>query len=79
MLYADRTELIKGEDTEHFNEGLCKAPQGRSRLFLVWCFTTLRTAQGPAPGKEQPHVPVQARGGPAGEQLCGEGPGCAGG
>jgi len=23
--------------------------------------------------------PVQARGGPTGEQLCGEGPGCAGG
>jgi len=35
--------------------------------------------QGPAPGEEQPHVSVQARGGPAGEQLCGEGPGCPGG
>jgi len=33
---------------------------------------------GPAPGEEQPHAPVQARGGPAGEQLCGEGPGSAG-
>ena len=31
--------------------------------------------QGPAPGEEQPHAPVQAGGGPAGEQLCGEGPG----
>ena len=30
-------------------------------------------------GKEQPHAPVQARGGPAGEPLCGEGPGCPGG
>jgi len=28
--------------------------------------------QGPAPGEEQPHAPVQARGGPAGEQLCEE-------
>jgi len=35
--------------------------------------------QGPAPGEEQPHAPVQARGRPAGEQLCGEGPGCPGG
>ena len=35
--------------------------------------------QGPAPGEEQPHAPVQARGGPAGEELCREGPGCAGG
>jgi len=35
--------------------------------------------QSPAPGEEQPHASVQARGGPAGEQLCGEGPGCAGG
>ena len=35
--------------------------------------------QGPAPGEEQPHAPVQAWGRPAGEQLCGEGPGCAGG
>ena len=26
-----------------------------------------------------PHAPVQAWGGPAGEQLCGEGPGCPGG
>jgi len=31
--------------------------------------------QGPAPGKEQSHAPVQARSGPAGEQPCGEGPG----
>jgi len=29
--------------------------------------------------KEQPHAPAQAWGGPAGEQLCGEGPGCPGG
>ena len=35
--------------------------------------------QGPAPGEEQPHAPVQAQGSPAGEQLCREGPGCAGG
>ena len=35
--------------------------------------------QGPAPGQEQPHAPVQAWGGPAGEQLCGEGPGSVGG
>jgi len=35
--------------------------------------------QGPAPGEEQPHPSVQAWGGPAAEQLCGEGPGCAGG
>ena len=35
--------------------------------------------QGPAPGEEQPHASVQAWGGPAGEQLCGEGPGCPGG
>jgi len=35
--------------------------------------------QGPAPGEEQPHAPVQAQGNPAEEQLCGEGPGCAGG
>ena len=35
--------------------------------------------QGPASGEEQPHASVQAWGGPAGEQLCGEGPGSAGG
>jgi len=35
--------------------------------------------QGPAPGEEQPHAPVQAWAGRAGEQLCGEGPGSAGG
>ena len=35
--------------------------------------------QGPAPGKEHSHAPVQAWGGPAGEQLCGEIPGCPGG
>ena len=35
--------------------------------------------QGPAPGEEQPHAPVQAWGGPAGEQLFAEGPGCPGG
>jgi len=34
---------------------------------------------GPAPGEEQPNVLVQAQGGPAGEQLCGQGPGSAGG
>jgi len=28
---------------------------------------------------KQPHAPVQARGVPAGEQLCGEGPGCPSG
>ena len=38
-----------------------------------------RQMQGPAPGEEQPYASVQAWGGPAGEQLCGEGPGCAGG
>jgi len=35
--------------------------------------------QGPAPGEEQPHASVHAQGSPAGEQLCGEGPGCPGG
>jgi len=36
--------------------------------------------QGPAPGEEQPHAPVQARGRPAGEvSWCGEGPACPGG
>jgi len=35
--------------------------------------------QGPAPGEQQHNAPVQAQGGPAGEQLCGEGPGCPGG
>ena len=35
--------------------------------------------QGPETGEEQPHAPVQAWGGPAGVQLCGEGPGCPGG
>ena len=35
--------------------------------------------QGRAPGEEQPHAPVQAWGRPAGEQLCREGLGCAGG
>ena len=35
--------------------------------------------QGPAPGQEQSHASVQAWGGPAGEQLCAEGPGCPGG
>jgi len=34
--------------------------------------------QGPAPEEEQPHAPVQAWGGPAGEQLCGEGLGVLG-
>ena len=34
--------------------------------------------QGPAPGEEQPDAPVEAWCGPAGEQLCGEGPGCPG-
>ena len=40
--------------------------------YASWC------PMGPAPGEEQPHAPVQAWGGPAGEQLCGEGPGCPG-
>ena len=31
------------------------------------------------PGEEQPHASVQAWGWPAGEQLCGEGPGRPGG
>ena len=35
--------------------------------------------QGPASAEEQPHASVQAWSGPAGDQLCGEGPGCAGG
>ena len=35
--------------------------------------------QGPAPGQEQSNAPVQAWGGPAGEQLFGEGPECPGG
>lgn len=35
MLYADGAELIKEEGTEHFTEALCKAPQGRSHLFLA--------------------------------------------
>ena len=35
--------------------------------------------QGPVPGEEQPHASAQAWGGPAGEQLCGEGPGCPSG
>jgi len=35
--------------------------------------------QGPAPGEELPHASVEAWGGPAGEQLCGEGPWCPGG
>jgi len=35
--------------------------------------------QGPAPGEEQPHALVQAWGGPAGEKICREGPGCLGG
>ena len=35
--------------------------------------------QGPAPGEEQPHEAAQAWSVPAGEQLCGEGPGCSGG
>lgn len=34
MLYADGAELIKGEDTEQFNEVLCKAAQGR-RFFIA--------------------------------------------
>ena len=35
--------------------------------------------QGPASGEEQTHASVQAWGGPAEEQLGGEGPGCPGG
>ena len=35
--------------------------------------------QGPAPGEEQPHIPAETQGWPAGEQLYGEGPGCDGG
>ena len=35
--------------------------------------------QGPASGEKQSHAPVQVWGRPAGEQLCGEGPGCPGG
>ena len=38
-----------------------------------------RQMHGPAPGEEQPHASVQAWGGLAGEQLCGEGPGCPSG
>ena len=34
--------------------------------------------QGPAPGEEKPFATVQAWGGSAGKQLCGEGPGSAG-
>ena len=33
----------------------------------------LGQAQGPALGEEKPHAPAQAAGGPAGEQLCGDG------
>jgi len=35
--------------------------------------------KGPTPGEEERHAPVQAWGGPTGEQFCGEGPGSAGG
>jgi len=35
--------------------------------------------QGPASGEEKPHASVQTQGGPAGVQLCGEGPECPGG
>ena len=38
-----------------------------------------RQMQGPAHEEEQPHASVQAWGGPPGEQLCEEGPGCPSG
>jgi len=47
--------------------------------FMGYCHIVSGQGQGPAPGEEQPHASVQAWGGPAGEQLCGEGPGCQGG
>lgn len=43
MLYADGAELINGEDTEHFNEVLCKTLQGRNSLLFICFLTSLRT------------------------------------
>ena len=47
----------------------------------IWIYVEVQQGQvkGPAPGEEQPHVPVQAWGGHTGEQLSGEGSGCPGG
>ena len=44
----------------------------------IWWGST-RANAGAASGEEQPHASVQAWAGPAGEQLCGEGPGRPGG
>ena len=64
------------------------AVRGHNHLLLVNCTCCApflgsprcnsRPLESPAPGEEQPHASVQAWGGPAGEQLCGEGPGCPG-
>ena len=42
-------------------------------------WSSMRASAGSCRGEEQPRAPVQAWGGPAGEQLCREGPVCPGG
>jgi len=50
-----------------------------SRSRLLYVQSAQRTRPSAPIHEEQPHAPVEAWGGPAGEQLCGEGPGRSGG
>jgi len=75
--FADDTKLGRVADTP---EGCAAIQQDPNRL-ESWAERNLMKVQqgqvqGPAPGEEEPPAPVQARGGPAGEQLCREGLGC---
>jgi len=78
--FSDDTKLGGVADTP---EGCATIQQDLDRL-ESWVQRNLMRfnkgqVQGPASGEEQPHASVQAGGGAAGKQLCGEGPGCPGG
>ena len=71
--FADDTKLGGVVDTP---EG-CAAVQRNLYSVESWAERNLmRFSKGPAPGEEQPHAPVQAWGGPAGEKFFRKGRGC---